>query len=182
MFRELLSFSGPHTPPFLSCLCTQSGTIDSALCDHRHGITIAPERHGPDVPMYVICVGCSTVITATTAVPSCLPACHWCFLHHLPLSLSPIQANFRKMVWPLSITMAVTGSLIPLPHVPCLSPASLPHTTLCSVLLKLYASSMSCVPCDPAATLEGPSSSFQSSQRSTVSSECNACSHKMSPV
>lgn len=58
-------------------------------------------------------------------------------------------------MWPLSITMAITGNLIPLPHITCRSPASLPHTTLCSVLLKPYASSVSCVPCDPAVTLEG---------------------------
>lgn len=58
------------------------------------------------------------------------------------------KPDFRKMVWPLSITMVVMGSLLLTSSRP--SPASLPHTLshLCSVLLKLYAGQL-CVPCAP---------------------------------
>lgn len=109
-------------------------------------------------------------------------------LHHqsCPSHRQLRQADFRKIVQPLSITMAVTAACHLLLMSPCLSPASSPPSSSCtSHVCAQFCSSYTTALCPMCPmTLQQPwrrcLSSFQNPEMSAVNSGCRACSHKMS--
>lgn len=137
----------------------------------------------PDVPTCAVSV-CQHRDHSCYFLPPSMPLVFPPITRHCPCHLC--QADFRKMVWSFSITMAVAGSLIPPLHITMTVPSQSPSHSFTFVLSPAQAVHQPALcPASPG-TLQEPwrrcSSSFQSPERSTVNSGCRAHSHKMSAI